>query len=126
MIEVHLGSWEENTFVSYRLEQLGYDWVLLITGGKSHIGSVACSEKNRASEEVWQITLGQHKEENIVKNAVLKLKDILSGEILVVGGIHYDNLSRKQIQQIEKNCEALLKHLEEIIINDDLRNRTYL
>jgi len=126
MIEIHLGSWEENTFVSYRLEQLGCDWVLLITGGKSHIGSVACSEKNRVSEKVWQITLGQHKEETIVKKAVLRLKDILSGEILVVGGIHYDNLNRKQIRQIEKNCEDLLIHLEEIIINNGLRNRSYL
>jgi len=124
--EVHLGSWEEKTFTSYRLEQFGYDWVLFITGGQAHIGSVACSEKNRTPEKVWQITLGQHKEENIVKNAVLRLKAILSGEILVIGGIHYDNLSRKQIQQIEKNCEVNLKRLEEIIINDDLKNRTIL
>lgn len=125
MIEVHSGSLEEKTFVSYRLEQLGHDWLLFITGGESHIGSVACSEKNRTSEEVCQITLGKHKEDTIVRNAILRLKYLLKGEILVVGGIHYDNLSRKQIQQIEKNCENLLKRLEAIMINDDFRIKNY-
>ena len=118
MIEVHLGSLKEKTFVSYRLGHIGYDWILLITGGKSHIGSVACSEKNRMTDEVWQITLGAHKEDNIARNAALRLKDILKGEILVIGGIHYDRISRKQIQQIEKNCETLLKRLEAILIKD--------
>jgi hypothetical protein len=123
MIEVHSGSLEENTFVNYRLEQLGADWVLFITGGEPHIGSVACSEKARASEELWQITLGPHKEEGIVKNAALRLKDILTGEILVVGGIHYDNLNSEQIGQIEKDCEILLERLESIVINGDWGNR---
>jgi gallate decarboxylase subunit D len=123
MIEVHLGSLEENTFVSYRLERLGADWVLFITGGEPHIGSVACSEKGRAPEELWQITLGPHKEEAIVKNAALRLKDILTGEILVVGGIHYDNLNSEQIGRIEKNCEILLERLASIVINGDWGNR---
>ena len=40
MIEVHLGSLEENTFVSYRLERLGADWVLFITGGGNPISAL--------------------------------------------------------------------------------------
>jgi len=125
MIEVHSGSLEENTFVNYRLERLGEDWVLFITGGRPHIGSVACSEKGRAPEELWQITLGQHKEGDIVKNAALRLKDLLAGEILVVGGIHYEDLNSEQIGRIEKNCEILLERLESIVINDNWGNRVF-
>ena len=123
MIEVHLGSLEESTFVNYRLERLGADWVLFITGGEPHIGSVACSEKCRVPEKLWQITLGPHKEGEIVKNAALRLKDIIVGEILVVGGIHYENLNSEQIGLIEKNCEILLERLASIVINDNLGNR---
>lgn len=119
MIEIHSGSLKENTFVNYRLERLGADWVLFITGGEPHIGSVACSEKCRGSEKLWQITLGPHKEEGIVRNAALRLKNILTGEILVVGGIHYENLNSEQIRRIEKNCEILLERIESIVINDN-------
>jgi gallate decarboxylase subunit D len=122
MIKIHLGSLKEKTFVSYQLGRIGCDWILLISGGKSHIGSVACSQNNRMTDEVWQITLGAHKENKIVRNATLRLKDILKGEILVIGGIHYDRISRNQIQQIEKHCDTILKLIEAILIKEGYRD----
>lgn len=111
MIELHTGNTEDKTYVSYRLEKLGRDWVLYITGGEPHIGSVACTEKTSDTVEFHQLTLRRHKEDAIVRQALDRLKETLDGEILVVGGIHYDDIERDQVRQIEQNCTVLLDQL---------------
>ncbi len=111
MIELHTGNTEDKTYVSYRLEKLGRDWVLYITGGEPHIGSVACTEKTSDTVELHQLTLRRHKEDAIVRQALDRLKETLDGEILVVGGIHYDDIERDQVRQIEQNCTVLLDQL---------------
>lgn len=111
MIEIHTGSTKEKSYVSYRLEKLGRDWLLYITGGVPHIGSVACTERTGENGEIRQLTLRHHREDKIVRRAVERLKQILDSEILVVGGIHYDGIEPDQILQIEQNCKKLLERL---------------
>lgn len=108
-IELRRGIAEQKTEVCYTLRPLGRDWLLLITGGQAHVGSVACSQSGR--DEPWQFTLGTHKEGPIVRNAVAALRGVLEGEVLVVGGIHYDRIAREQIGDIERHCEELLHEL---------------
>ena len=117
-INISEGSEDAKTFVNYRLEQLGRDWVLYITGGEAHLGSIACSESD-SSSNVWQITLKNHKEDVIVRNATQRLKAVLPGEILVIGGIHYDQINRRQIQQIVENCELILERLVTILTTEN-------
>ncbi len=111
MIEIHTGSCEYKSYVSYRLEKHGRDWVLYITGGVPHIGSVACTERIGDTAEIHQFTLRHHREDKIVRRAVEGLRGLLEGEILVVGGIHYDDIEPDQIRQIEQNCAELLNRL---------------
>ncbi len=111
MIELHTGNTEDKTYICYRLEKLGRDWVLYITGGEPHIGSVACTEKAADSGKFHQITLRHHRENAIVRQALNRLREILDGEILVVAGIHYDGIEGDQIRQIEQNCAELLNQL---------------
>ncbi len=111
MIEIHTGNAEDKSYISYRLEKLGRDWVLYITGGVPHIGSVACTEKTGDTGEIHQFTLQHHREDIIVRRALEKLRRLLDGEILVVGGIHYDGIETAQIRQIEQNCDELLEQL---------------
>jgi hypothetical protein len=116
MIEISLGSENDKTYVNYRLEPVGRDWILLITGGDSHIGSVAVTEKeSKNPDEIWQKTLTIHKEGGIVRTAVSKLSKVLSGELLVVGGVHYDDINKSQIFQIVNNCNLLLEKLVEMV-----------
>ena len=113
MIEIHTGNTEDRSYVSYRLEKLGRDWVLYITGGIPHIGSVACTEKTGDTGEIHQFTLRHHREDIIVRFALERLSGLLDGEILVVGGVHYDGIEPDQIRQIEQNCAELLDRLTE-------------
>ena len=107
------GDQPSKTFVEYRLTPIGRDWILQITGGEAHVGSLALSEK----EQIHQITLQTHKESEIVQKAILGLKDLFQGELLVIGGIHYDDIQTSQIIQIEKNCDVLLTRVKDYIVN---------
>jgi len=112
-ITFSIGDKQSNNFVEYRLMPLGRDWILQITGGDAHIGSLALSEK----EQIHQITLDKHKESEIVEKAILGLKDLFQGELLVIGGIHYHNIQPSQITEIEDYCEELLDRVKQHIIN---------
>lgn len=110
-----MGKRENNNFVEYRLLPMGRDWILQITGGETHIGSLALSE----GKQIHQITRKQHKETEIVHKAVSALKDLIPGELLVVSGIHYDNIKIEQIREIEKYCGILLIKLQEYLIKQE-------
>ncbi len=118
MIEIHTGNTKDKSYISYRLEKLGRDWVLYITGGVPHIGSVTCTEKTGGTGETHQFTLRHHREDIIVRMALERLKRLLEGEILVVGGIHYDGIEPDQIRQIEQNCASLLERLTAKLIDN--------
>ena len=100
------GDQHNKTFVRFQLFQFGRDMILLIGGGMRHIGSVAASDDGAST--IRQFTIAGHKEDQIVKQAVEILSPLISGEILVIGGIHYDNITPEQIRRIQKNCSELL------------------
>jgi hypothetical protein len=114
IIDVSVGEEKEQTHVRLRLHAFGKDFILLIGGGQEHIGSVACTNKLKGYE-FMQHTLLLHKEDVLVKTALLKLEELLPGELLVIGGIHYDNIDKEKIAAIVKNCDQLIvKAAEEL------------
>lgn len=110
--EFQAGSPESGDQVIYELYQIGRDWLLVIGGGISHIGSVASSERINGKEELHQFTFQGHKEDKIVENAQRRLREITPGNILVIGGIHYEAISSAQIEKIVNHCETLLGKVE--------------
>ncbi len=113
-IELTLGLEKDKNNVRFRLDRIGRDWILFITGGKAHIGSIAVTEKCTAGL-IWQKTLGIHKEKSIVQEAINRLQQIIPGELLVIGGIHYDDISKDQIDQILHNTFKLIDQLETML-----------
>ncbi|MBU3916559.1 hypothetical protein KKA14_13585 [bacterium] len=109
-LEYQLGNEADKTAVKYELVHFGRDYMLLISGGEAHIGSTAFSDKNEESGIV-QFNRLNHREDLIVKEAINALKDLVPGELMVVGGIHYDGITRKQIDQINTNCRLLLEKI---------------
>lgn len=115
VVEIKKGNPKEKTQVVYSLFQFGKDYILLIHGGETHIGSVGCSDKKSTAKKHYY-TLETHREDAIVARAVSVLNKTIQTEILVVCGIHYDQISLIQIQLINQNCEELLDQLEKILI----------
>jgi len=116
IIEIQQGDSKDKTSVTYSLFKFGRDYMLLIHGGDPHIGSVGCTDK-KTDRQYHQFTLETHREDRIVEKAVKTLNRIIKDEVLVVCGIHYDQISLNEIQTINQNCEELLKQMAEFITN---------
>lgn len=101
------GDIKNKTYVEVNLIWLGSDLLLTITGGKSHIGSL-CHGTGQGSINSNQFTFPGHREDTIVLESFKKLAEKLSGNLLVVGGIHYDDITKAQIAAICQNCEFLI------------------
>ncbi len=106
LAEYSLGNEKEKTLTTYCLFRFGRDFLLTITGGETHIGSIACTDSVKAAI-ANQFTLLTHREDEIVRQATEALKSVIPGHLLVVGGIHYDDISREQISTINENCRFL-------------------
>lgn len=86
------------------------DLCVLITGGdEPHIGSVSVYSKD---EGVQTISLISHKDYIIGELFINSIKDIFLGNISVSCGIHIDNITIKQIQEVYKICEGIFEEFK--------------
>ncbi len=111
VFEYQQGREVDKTAVKYELIRFGRDYILFISGGEAHIGSAAFSD-NTEESGVIQFNRLNHREDLIVEEAVNALKNLVSGELMVVGGIHYNSITRNQIEQINTNCRQLLEKIK--------------
>ena len=75
------------------------DVVVLITGGRDHIGAVGLAvprpslfDKNGVSATSSILTMLGHKEDELVKYVSEKLAADTERNIIVIAGVHYDDL----------------------------------
>ena len=114
IFECRAGDASEKNLVIYCLGKLGRDWMLTISGGESHIGALACSDK--ADETFFFHTLSQHLETDLVNEAFRALSGLVSGELLVVGGIHYDAITKLQIKRIIEYNATLIEQTKQFLL----------
>ncbi|CAH1190937.1 MULTISPECIES: hypothetical protein [unclassified Paenibacillus] len=92
--------------------QTGDDRVLLVTGGKAHIGAVATyyPDGERINGSVMHIP--GHKEQELCERLARKAAQHLRTTVTVIMGIHYNGITRMQIDEIVQTAERLLdEHL---------------
>jgi len=87
--------------------KIGDDRIYILGGGeKSHIGGVVICEPNKAPKI---ICLEGHYDyvvlEPIAKAACKKYNT----NIIAIGGVHIDNISKDDIDKIVKNCKELVE-----------------
>lgn len=87
---------------------------ILIEGGeKGHIGAVAIALSGRVIES---IVFPFHKENVICEKWAVKLSMVYNGPVIVEAGVHYDNITREQIQEIlevlDKELNSLVKDIQ--------------
>ena len=80
---------------------------MVLGGGESHLGSVGAM----LAGEVHQFTWPGHKEGELVAQVAKRLAESREEKILVIGGIHYDEISQEQIEQILAKVDRLTKQL---------------
>jgi hypothetical protein len=83
-------------------KKIGEDYLLTLTGGEEHVGSVAVGlfeeKSQRASSSV--ITMPGHREEYLALQGARQVSKATKKTSLFVVGIHKDNLSPEEIRDI--------------------------
>lgn len=83
---------------------------ILIEGGeKGHIGAVAVAESGALIES---IVFPSHKEGVVCEQWAKRVSSVVCGPVVVEAGIHYDNITKDQIQEV---LEALDKELDGLL-----------
>lgn len=113
----------------YRIDAIvilcGQDIIVVCGGGtRHHTGSVAVAIstpklKNKAQLDVTTSTIGipGHKEDQIARDAALKLSKILKVTTTVAVGIHIDNANPGDIKILVDNYDTLISQVIETLSN---------
>jgi hypothetical protein len=97
--------------VSLKAVDIGDDLLVTITGGKAHIGAAAVGINAGGVATSSVITVPAHREDRVVKGAAEKLAKKLNKTVVVVSGIHYDNITGEEIDETLRLCDELVGEL---------------
>lgn len=96
---------------------IGADLLLIVTGGKPHIGCVTFGDSTNYKADLCS---SGHKDNIANEIFFTALKQFFSGNIAILGGIHYDQLQKQEIAQILNLCQKLAENLCENFKNGEL------
>ncbi|MBW1972864.1 MAG: hypothetical protein JRI44_08520 [Deltaproteobacteria bacterium] len=96
---------------------VGDDIAVIIWGGdQPHIGSVAFAaprpsrkDPKKISSTASVFTLLGHKEDYITKEISEQLSSMLNKNVVVLAGMHWNNISSDGIKVVIKNCKEIAK-----------------
>lgn len=96
--------------------KMGDDLCIIITGGdKPHLGSVTLGE---IKEKENTLSLKGHKEHFITSIVYNKLRKYYKGNIVVCAGMHIDNITKNEIDDIMSIVDNLIDSLIEDFLLD--------
>ena len=117
MKSVSLSEGTNRSRVHLMTRPVGNDLVVFITNEQAHVGAVAVAEysagENRASTSV--ITRLGHKDDLIAYMAAHVLCRRLKKPVCAIAGIHLDDITVEEIDQVTRNCGTLVDRLGEIL-----------
>lgn len=101
---------EGRTKVSLSAYHMGSDLVLCIYNENAHIGAVALGEYDYKEERASCSLLTRlgHKDDIVAQKAAYLISKHTKGPICVIAGIHLDNITKEEIEQILENTSNLV------------------
>ncbi|MCK6076860.1 hypothetical protein [Paenibacillus silvae] len=99
---------------SIRVEvvEAGIDKVFLVTGGQAHIGAVSTFYLEQERISGTTVHIPGHKEQELCERLARKAALQLKVTVTVIMGIHFDSITRMQIDEIVHTAERLMdEHL---------------
>ena len=104
--------------VSARTMLVGDDILVVLTGGRAHIGAVAIAQPRPSIEDAQKISSTSsvfthvgHKEDVVAKTMSEELSKGLNKRVTVAAGIHWDRLKKKDIELIIEICGTITKRI---------------
>ncbi len=95
--------------IHLRVFRQGRDLQVLCGGGATHIGAVALAAPAPGRMRIQSHLAGLpgHKEDALAKEMAERMAQALNCAVCVSAGIHYDNITREEIRQVEQMVQAL-------------------
>lgn len=104
--------------VEAMVQRLGGDLLVSIWGGAAHIGAVAMAQSRPsiANPALLSATASVfcyvgHKEDEVVKTVSERLAAELGTKVVVVAGLHWDQLEPSGIDQVMVNIDGLVQDI---------------
>ena len=97
--------------------------VLIEGGDKGHIGAVAIAGGGNVMES---IVFPSHQEDVVCRHWAEKISTVYSGSVIVEAGIHYEGITKKQIQEVLEELEKELEKLVRKILKKQWEQETEL
>lgn len=97
--------------VTLKAVDVGDDLLVMITGGKAHIGGTALGTNAGGLASSSVITTPGHRDDRVAKSAAEKLAKALQKNVAVVAGIHYDHITKDEIAETLRLCDELVNAL---------------
>lgn len=95
--------------------EIGKDISIIISGGDiPHVGAISIYSKE---EGIKTISLKNHKDYIIGEMCINSIKDIAIGNISVTSGIHIDNITNEQIDNVYKASIIIFEDLRKELLN---------
>ncbi len=91
--------------VTLKYFDIGEDLLVIITGGKEHIGAISLMDNGLYSS----VVKSGHKDEMISKFVIKTISSVINKDIAVTCGIHIDNATKDEIETIFKNTEKCIE-----------------
>ncbi|WP_022657185.1 hypothetical protein [uncultured Desulfovibrio sp.] len=89
-----------------RVLRLGRDLQVVLNGGEAHLGAVALAAPGGAVE-AGLLGLPGHREDQLARRMARRMADALDCAVCVSAGIHYGDISKKEIATVERMAETL-------------------
>ena len=102
-------SGEGRTAVWAEKKEVGKDLLVTLGGGeRTHIGGVVVCEPGK---EAHVVRLGNHYDVFVLQPMAEKLCGRYSCTVVCTGGIHIDDATKEEIEEIKENCWKLLEQM---------------
>ncbi|MBP1736348.1 MAG: hypothetical protein H6Q60_229 [Oscillospiraceae bacterium] len=104
--------------IELEVRQLGTDYAVTISGGAAHVGCVVLSvprpsllDSSRISCTSSVLNCTGHKDEEVCRLVAETLCIHFKATVVCTGGIHLDNISKRQLEQIFEAVNYLLRQM---------------
>ena len=104
---------EREIAISFLVLQINRDYLVLIAGGDAHIGSITVGNQ----KEIHNKSIGKHKEYIITNTMFSELIGKCEESLCVIGGVHIDHITKRQIEIIKQICEKAANQISDFLKN---------
>ncbi len=98
--------------VELRAIPVGDDLVVVISGGRGHIGAVGAGTSCGGMAVSSVLTVPGHRDDRIAKDAAERITKALRCNCAVVAGVHYDDITAQEIKDVLILSSSLVDELE--------------